>query len=226
MKMNRWEISIHLVLLLLFAGYTTSAQRSTRGIVVDSVSLKALPGVHVRIKGTDRVAATNSTGVFRLQTSVVDTLVLSMVGYNTMELPLLFEEEDIMLRMGERIQLLKEVTITGNRLYESVIIRSEHKMPHKMTTADAFSSPWEYFSRGQKEKRKVTKLISENDRVKTYVDVINNQELREDIMFEHNLTEPEYYNRLAKFNEQSRDLLYNTDPMAIVNALKNFFDRN
>ncbi|HTE31286.1 MAG TPA: hypothetical protein VK666_12985, partial [Chryseolinea sp.] len=104
--------------------------------------------------------------------------------------------------------------------------RSEHKTPHKMTTADAFSSPWEYFSKGQKEKRKVTKLISENDRVKTYVDVINNQELREDIMFEHNLTEPEYYNRLAKFNEQSRELLYNTDPMVIVDALKTFFDRN
>ncbi|HTE29375.1 MAG TPA: carboxypeptidase-like regulatory domain-containing protein, partial [Chryseolinea sp.] len=114
MNMNRWEISIHLVLLLLIAGYSASAQRTTRGIVVDSISLKALPGVHVRIKGTDRVTVTNSTGVFRLQSSVADTLVLSMVGYNTMELPLLFEEEDIMLRMGERIQLLKEVTITGN----------------------------------------------------------------------------------------------------------------
>ena len=34
-----------------------------------------------------------------------------MVGYNTIELPLLFEEEDLMIRMGERFQLLKEVTI-------------------------------------------------------------------------------------------------------------------
>ncbi len=223
--MKRREAAICLITFLSLASLYASAQKRTRGIVVDSTSLKALPGVHVRIKNTNRVAVTNGSGVFQLTTTPADTLMLTMVGYNTLELPLLFEEEDIMIRMSERFQLLKEVTITGNRLFESDIIRSERSLPHKMTTADAFSSPWEYFSRGQKEKRKVVKLINENDRVKTYIQVINDQEIREEIMYDHQLSETQYYSTLALFNAQNRDILYETDPFLITAALKTFFYR-
>lgn len=219
------ELLICAVFFLFLASLKVSAQKSTRGIVVDSLSLKALAGVHVRIKSTNRVAVTNAAGVFQLATSLADTLILSMVGYNSIDLPLLFEEEDMMIRMGEKFQLLKEVTITGNRLFESDIIRSERSQPHKMSTADAFSSPWEYFSRGQKEKRKVVRLINENDRIKTYIQVINNQEIREDIIYEHELTETQYYNTLAVFNTQSTDILYETDPYLIAAALRSFFSR-
>ncbi|MEJ7645096.1 MAG: carboxypeptidase-like regulatory domain-containing protein [Chryseolinea sp.] len=223
--MKRRPVSICLIVLLSLASLHAAAQKNTRGIVVDSISLKALPRVYVRIKNTNRVAVTNATGVFQLTTTIADTLILTMVGYNTIELPLLFEEEDMMIRMGERFQLLNEVTITGNRLIESDIIRTERRQPHKMSTADAFSSPWEYFTKGQKEKRKVVKLINENDRIKTYIQVINDQEIREDIMYDHELTETEFYNTLALFNAQDRFILYETDPFLIVAALKSFFDR-
>jgi len=220
------SVFFYVVIFSFASSLQASAQKNTRGIVVDSISLKALPGVHVRIKSTNRVAVTNASGVFQLTTNVADTLILTMVGYNTVELPLLFEEEDMMIRMGEKFQLLNEVTITGNRLFESDIIRSQRSIPHKMSTTDAFSSPWEYFSRGQKEKRKVVKLINENDRIKTYIQVINNQEIREDIMYEHELTETQYYNTLARFNEQSKNVLYETDPFLIAAALKSFFARS
>jgi len=223
--MKRWPVPICLIVLLSFASLHAAAQKNTRGIVVDSISLKALPGVHVRVKNTNRVAVTNTTGVFQLTTTIADTLILTMVGYNTIELPLLFEEEDMMIRMGERFQLLSEVTITGNRLIESDIIRTERRQVHKMSTTDAFSSPWEYFTKGQKEKRKVVKLINENDRIKTYIQVINDQEIREDIMYNHDLTETEFYNTLALFNAQDKFILYETDPFLIVSALKSFFDR-
>jgi hypothetical protein len=199
-------------------------QRTVKGIVVDSVTMKSLAGVHVRIKGTNWVAVTNNTGTFRLTTGLADTLVLTMIGYNTLELPLFLEEEDIMIRMGEKYQLLNEVTITGNRLFESPIIRSEHKKPVKMSKADAFSSPWEYFTRDQKERRKVTRLINENDRIATYIQVINDQEIREDIIYDHQLTEVQYYNTLAEFNKQSRNVLYSTDPDEIIASLKSYFD--
>lgn len=192
---------------------------------MDSISLKVLAGVHVRVKNSDRGTVTNSTGVFTLYTHPADTLTLSFVGYNTLELPLLFEEEDILIRMSERIRMLKEITISGTRLYESEIIRTPRVQPHKMSTADAFASPWEYFSRGQREKRKVVKLINENDRMKTYIDVIHDQELREEIMDTHSLTEADYYNSLAMFNQQSSDVLYSTDRYAIIDSLKSFFRR-
>ena len=187
--------------------------------------MKALAGVHVRVRGQNIYAVTSSLGAFQIRTMPTDTLVLSMVGYNTILLPLLFEEEDIMIRMGERYQLLQEVTISGNRLFESEIVRSEHKAPHKMSTAEAFSSPWTYLSRDQKERRKVVKLINENDRIKTYIQVINDQETREDIMFDHDLTEAQYYGTLSLFNQQSHDVLYSTDPIEIIASLKAYFDR-
>lgn len=223
--MKRWEITICIFLLSILSAIPSCAQKITRGIVVDSISLKAIPGVHVRVKGKDVFAVTGSMGAFQIRTVATDTLILTMVGYNTIALPLLFEEDDLMIRMGERYQLLEEVTIRGNRLFDSDIIRTERKVPQKMSTAEAFSSPWTYFSRDQRERRKVVKLINENDRIKTYIQVINDQEIREDIMFDHGLSEAQYYTTLAIFNQQSYDVLYSTDPYEIISSLKQFFAR-
>jgi hypothetical protein len=220
--MKRWEIAI---CIFLFLSLPACAQRLTRGLVVDSLTLKTLSGVHVRVKGQNVYAVTSNLGAFQIRAASTDTLMLSMVGYNTAIIPLIFEEEDLMIRMGERYQLLQEVTISGNRLFESDIVRTEHKAPHKMTSGEAFSSPWTYFSRDQKERRKVGKLINENDRIRTYIQVINDQEMREDIMFDHDLTEAQFYGTLSLFNQQSKDVLYSTNPLDIIASLKAFFDR-
>lgn len=204
---------------------TVSAQRTTRGIVVDSVTMKGLPGVHIGIKRSPGGTVTNSLGVFTITASPVDTLVLSLVGYNTIELPIFFEEEDILIRMSERIRMLQEITIKGTRIYDGEIVRTPRTQPHKMSSAEAFSSPWTYFSRGEREKRKVVRLINENDRIKTYIQVIHDVEIRESIMYAHDLSEVEYFNTLAKFNQQSSDVLYSTDPYVIENSLRSFFNR-
>lgn len=206
-------------------GFSVTAQKTTRGIVVDSVTLKALPGVHIGIKRSSQGTTTNSLGAFTITTSPIDTLVLSLVGYNTIELPLLFEEEDILIRMGERIKILKEITIRGTRLYDNEIVRTPRTQPRALSTADAFSSPWTYFSRGEREKRKVVRLINENDRIRTYIQVIHDVDIRESIMDTHELTDIEYYNTLAKFNQQSSDVLYSTDPYIIETSLRSFFNR-
>lgn len=215
------------IILFLSLGVSGFSQQQTRGIVIDSITLKTLPGIHVRIKNKAGGTTTNTEGVFILPTSPVDTLVLSFVGYNTVELPLLFEEEDILIRMSEKVRMLKEITITSNRILPSVIYRSARTMPKSTFSASqGFSSPIDYFSKWQREKRKLVKYIHENDRIKTYVDVINDQLLRESIMDEHELSENEYYNLLAKFNEQNRSLTYSRDPLEIAEALEAFFRRN
>jgi hypothetical protein len=147
------------------------------------------------------------------------------VGYKTLELPLLFEEDDILIRLSERIRVLKEITIKGTRIYDGEIVRTPRTQPRAMSKAEAFSSPWTYFSRGEREKRKVVRLINENDRIRTYIQVINDVEIRESIMDAHELTEIEYYNTLAIFNQQSSDVLYSTDPYLIENSLRSFFNR-
>jgi hypothetical protein len=198
-------------------------QRVTHGIVVDSLTLTPLQGVHVKINSSDKGTVTDSKGEFYIAAQRVDTLTLSRIGYMDLSVPLFFEEQDILIRLKERVRILKEITISGTRLNPSEVTRTTRTMPRKMSTTDAFSSPWEYFTRGQRDKRKTVKLINENNRIKTYVEVIHDQLLREEIMDEHALTEGEYYNILAAFNSQSQDVLYSTDKYEIVDALKSFF---
>ena len=199
------------------------AQKTTHGIVVDSISLSPLQGVHVKIKNSLKGSVTDARGEFFITTQPTDTLLLSRIGYVDLAIPLLFEEADILIRLKERVRMLKEITITGTRLNASEIVRTARTMPRKMTTADAFSSPWEYFNKTQKDKRKAVKLINENNRIRTYVEVIHDQLLREEIMEELNLTETEYYNLLAEFNQQSEDVLYLTNPVEIIGSMKAFF---
>lgn len=220
----------NLFLLLSFAFLVTlttkvSAQRTTHGIVVDSITMAALPGVHLRVKNSNKGTSTNAKGEFYITTLPTDTLVLSRIGYIDLAIPLLFEEEDIMIRMRERVRVLQELTIRSTPLIDEPVIRTERTAPRKMSTADAFSSPWEYFSRDQKDKRKATKLINENNRIRTYVEVMHDQLLREEIIDELGLTEDQYYNTLAEFNRQSQDVLYSTDRVEIINSLKAFFRR-
>jgi hypothetical protein len=212
---------------LIVFGVTLSlsgfSQRITHGIVVDSLTLSALQGVHVKVKNSGKGTVTSSRGEFYISAHRTDTLILSRIGYVDMVIPLFFEEEDILVRLKERVRILKEITIRSTRLNSSEVTRSVRTMPRKMSTSDAFSSPWEYFTRGERDKRKAVKLINENNRIKTYVEVIHDQLLREDIMDELNLTEIEYYNILAAFNHQSQDVLYSTDKYEIIDALKSFF---
>ena len=197
--------------------------QTTHGIVVDSLTLVPLQGVHVKLKGSNRGTVTDARGEFYIAAQRVDTLTLSRIGYVDLTIPLFFEEEDILIRLKERVRILKEITISGTRLSEGEVTRTTRTIPRKMSTADAFSSPWEYFTRGQRDKRKVTKLINENNRIRTYVQVIHDQLLREEIMEEHELSETEYYNILAAFNGQSQDVLYSTDKLEIIDSLKSFF---
>jgi hypothetical protein len=199
------------------------AQRVTHGIVVDSLTLGPLQGVHVKVRGSNRGAVTDAKGEFYIPAQRADTITLSRVGYVDLTIPLFFEEEDIMIRMKERVRMLKEITISGTRLSEGEVTRTTRTMPRKMSATDAFSSPWEYFTRGQKDKRKATKLINENNRIRTYMAVVYDQLLREEIMDAHGLSETEYYNILAAFNSQSQDVLYSTDKYEIIDALKSFF---
>ena len=205
-----------------FLGFS---QKMTHGIVVDSITLTSLQGVHVKVKNTDRVMVTNSKGEFFVITGAADTLILSHIGYVDLLIPLLFEEQDILIRLKERVFVLKEITITSTRLNPSEVARSVRTMPRKMSTADAFSSPWDYFTKGQRDRRKTVKLINENNRIRTYVEVIHDQLLREAIMQEFELTETEYFATLAEFNKQSADVLYSTDKEEIINSLRTFFRR-
>lgn len=215
---------IFFLLLLIFAT-GAHAQTTYRGIVVDSNTVTALKDVHVKIKNSAKGVTTTEHGIFSIEARPTDTLLFTRVGYIYSELPLLFEETALFVRLSEQVQVLKEITIRATRLNSSAIYRSPRKLPTPMAGGAAVFSPFDYFSRWQKEKRKLLKYIQESERTLTYLQVVSDQETRELLMDEYALNENQYYDLLAKFNQQSGNLQYSTSPEQIIASLKSFLSK-
>jgi hypothetical protein len=174
------------------------------------------------MKGT----TTNAQGFFNVSAQPTDTLLFTRVGYTAIELPLFFEEDVLLIRLREKVNVLQEITIRSTRLGATEITRAARILPRPMPEAFAMISPIDYFSKWQREKRKLLKLIEENNRIVTYLEVVNDQELRENLIEEYSLTKDQFYDLLARFNQQSSNVLYSTSADVIASSLKAFFEKN
>jgi hypothetical protein len=200
------------------------AQKKTRIIVIDSVTFKPLPALLVQVKNTNRVHMVDTTGVFSIITKPTDTLILSHIGYKNVVLPLLFEEDAILIRMSEKFTLLREVVVKSRKLYPSEINPRVSKQ--RSTAAGSIAVPWDYFSRREKDKRLVNKLMQENDRIRTFVEVVTDPTIKEELMRDYELSEDAYYETLVKFNKTKSPVIYVNDAHAIILALHDFFEAN
>ena len=83
------------------------------GIVMDAADGDILPGVNIILKGTTTGTTTDVNGRFELGVpSATDTLVLSFVGYNTLEVPIAGRDE-IVVSLQPRTLLGDEVIVVG-----------------------------------------------------------------------------------------------------------------
>jgi hypothetical protein len=194
------------------------AQDAISGIVVDSLTLRALPSVNVQIKGETRGTVTDEKGNFSIMAASRDTLVFTLVGYTSVELPLDGYEPGI-IRMSEKYTLLEAVTIDeyrGGELYEGMFEERNAQLRKRI--------PF-YFSKARKEKIKVQSLQEENIRVKTYVDiVINDPALKNRLMATYALSEDEYYDMLTAFNEKHYRVMYYLTPAELISLINSFFE--
>ena len=195
---------------------------SIRGIVVDSLTLASLPGVTIRIKRTGQGVLSDPRGAFSIQATVIDTLVFTSVGYKKIEYPLFDDEDEVLIRMKENYILLKEVT-TASTAEKTAVPEHEIITP---SLGEGIFSPFTYFSKTEHEKRKLIKLREENRRIKTYVELINDPYLKDDIMEKFSLREKEYYELLAKFNQQNGQAVYMNNRDDIKKLLYSFFITN
>ncbi|HET9052976.1 MAG TPA: hypothetical protein VFM90_02305 [Cyclobacteriaceae bacterium] len=201
------------------------SQRTTRVVVVDSLTFEALPAVFVQVKNTTRAFLAEPTGIFTLQTRPADTLLISHIGYHDALVPLMFEEDALMIRMRPKITLLDEAVIVSRKLYPSELNPRISALPKTRTLMGSLADPWEYFNKKQKEKRKLVKLMLINDRVKTFMEVITDPSIKEELMEGYSLADAEYYNILVKFNRQNFPVIYSNDSEKIIEALHSFFER-
>jgi hypothetical protein len=209
-------------LLISFAGYS---QRLYRGIVVDSVSMKNIPDVHVSIKNTSRGIFADPDGSFQIVARPTDTLIFTSLGYTPLLLPLLFQEDVMMVLMKENVQMLANIVVRSTRLYPNKVIDQTKAEPKKMDAFDAVMSPIDYFFwREERDRRKLAKYIRENNRTQTYRQVVLDPDVTKIMMETYKISEDKYYALLSQFNERNVHVHYFTDPDAIMEELHTFIE--
>ncbi len=106
--------SIGLVLLLLvqlFCCQRASAQSFISGTVKEETG-GLLPGVTVKVKGTNTIALTDVNGAFRISAAKTDILQFSYIGYQVSEVPV-GDKTIINVTIQPESKSLDEVIVTG-----------------------------------------------------------------------------------------------------------------
>jgi len=216
-------IALFVLLLISYGGYS---QKLIKGFVIDSASFAPLAYVNIKVKNTSRGTSTDEKGGFTLPTLKGDSLVFSLVGYNSEEFSAVELEETVIIRMAIRVKELAAITIIGRK---EKTVRPIHMVP-KSNLANY--GPYgaginlAYFGKLEKEKRKLHKVQAEYQRVKNYVAVVCSPEVRERICEEYSLTDDQYYQLLAKFNMTNKDARYDLTAEEWITVLRNFCSAN
>jgi len=211
--------------------FSAAAQKTLKGIVVDSITLNALPNVSVKLKGTLYGTITNANGVFSIKVKETDSLVFSSIGYDRLELPVYFGEEVMFVRLTQQVIMLREVTITGRpeaakKELPSLKLRSKSMpwggaMPNG---AGGAAVNLDYFSKREREKRKLAKLNAEMARTQTYVEIVTNMEVKQELMDRFSISDSTYYKILTHFNEQHQEVTHSGNQGDILTQLFSFFE--
>jgi TonB-linked SusC/RagA family outer membrane protein len=90
------------------------ARFTIKGRVFDSHEPpQALPGVIIRVKGTNRGTTTDVDGYFSIKANKNDVLVFSLLGYKTTEQIILKEYKSLTVSLKDQVSSLNRVTVVG-----------------------------------------------------------------------------------------------------------------
>lgn len=216
-----------LLILVGFALPETYAQVRVSGIVIDSVTFKALPGVHVRAGGAGGVI-TDEQGAFDIVAAPFDTLTFTSVGYLPVRFPVVIDEEDIIIVMAEDVTYLHPVVVTAP-FTRSPLIRDKAEVkprvsrPAPLATENGIA--FDYFSRAQREKRKLFRLMEANERVEAYAKLVADPLFKHEMIRRYAMTENAYYAAVENFNLHLLDSIAYKTPEEVEGILDDYFCR-
>ena len=99
-------------LVVIGIGHTAYGQQTVTGKVVDEATNETIPGATVTIKGTNKGAATDVNGVFKLSASAGAVIVVKSVGYQTVEAPVSIGIP-MLIKLTGNNKALNEVVVVG-----------------------------------------------------------------------------------------------------------------
>ncbi len=193
-----------------------------KGIVIDSATFERLPYASVQIKNTSQGTAANVNGSFSLNVALLDTLVFSMIGYNSFELPI-YDHEPLLIALPQLPKLLENVTVrekTIEQYYEN-LFRDEYIDITRSPKRGPF-----YLSKSKKDAKYTKRYLLENDRAKVYTElIVTDSTLRKSYMLKHKLSEEKYYQILREFNEKNYRFMYSLTAPELLSLLNSHFAR-
>lgn len=190
---------------------------------MDSATFERLPYASIVVKNTTQGTAANVRGTFSLNVALFDTLVFSMVGYNSFELPV-YDHEPLLIALSQLPQLLDNVTIrekTLEQYYESLfrdqlvdITKSSRRAPF-------------YLSKSKKDKKYAKQYLEENARSQVYTElIVTDSTLRKSFMLKHKLSRQQYYDILRDFNEKNYRFMYSLTALELLGLLNSHFEKS
>lgn len=216
-------------LLLIGFGLAPHAYAQVRvsGIVIDSVTFKAIPGVHVRANGAGGVIS-DEKGAFSIVAAPFDTLTFSSVGYRPVRFPVLVHEEDIIIVMAEDVTYLHPVLVTAP-FVRSPLIKEKAEIEQRISRPAPLASgsgvSFDYFSRAQREKRKLFRYLEANQRVEAYAKLVADPLFKYEMIRKYSLTENAYYTAIENFNLHLLESIEYKTTEEVAGILDNYFCR-
>jgi hypothetical protein len=218
-------ISVTLLLLSL----SVSGQKIIKGIVVDSITLNGIPNASVRIVGAGYGTITNANGIFTIRVKPTDTLAFTSIGYLRTVEPVNFEDEVMFIKMSQDAILLKEVTVYGRPESEKKELPSLKLSSKELPFGGAVPGGGmglnlDFFSKREREKRQLTKIKAELAKTQTYVEIVTNLDLIQELKDRYSLSDSTFYKILTHFNEQHQEVTHSGNQSTIITSLFSFFD--
>ena len=105
-----WQTALTALLCLSTALPATAQQRLVKGTVFEGEDEPVI-GATVQVKGTNRGTMTDVDGMFQIQAAPKETIVISYVGYKTIEVSA--AQTDITVRLEPDNEILDEVIVVG-----------------------------------------------------------------------------------------------------------------
>lgn len=114
--------TMYLMSFIIF-GQTVYAQTAVSGLVTDNATNEPLTGVTVAIKGSAAGSSTNESGRFSFTSPVAPpfTLVVSAIGYKTIQRAVTGIASDLHIRLEAQAILGQEVVVAASRTPERIL---------------------------------------------------------------------------------------------------------
>lgn len=209
-------------------------------MIVDSASLETLAHVNVTIKTTGPGTVSDLRGSFQLQAKEADTIVFSRVGYKTKLLPAISVNQVVLILLKEERRMLDIIEVEDKKAswlpeLPPVSAWKNQTLNKSFTETQGFQGiqtfgpgyvfrmPGSGFKKEALAKKKLQQLQVENDKARDYIHLVNSKEIKGKIMEDYKLSEEEFFELLAIFNEKNGDFIYKLESQEVIPLLLQFF---